>query len=100
MATATSKPPAPIANIRYRRRLGYDCRNRSGFCPEFRSAPDAPDGRYRFLGGEPDAVLFGDALDKAVVVGVFKAGLQGVVVDIGNARSVLTRGTPIASNSR
>ena len=34
---------------------------------------------------EPDAVLFGDALDKAVVIGVFKAGLQGIVVDISNA---------------
>ena len=34
--------------------------------------------------GEPDAVLGGNGLDIAVVVGVFKAGLQGVVVDIGH----------------
>ena len=34
--------------------------------------------------GEPDAVLGGNGLDIAVVVGVLKAGLQGVVVDIGN----------------
>ena len=35
--------------------------------------------------GEVDAVLFTHRLDIAVVVGVLKAGLQGVVVDIGHA---------------
>ena len=35
--------------------------------------------------GEVDAVLFRDGLDVAVVVGVFKAGLQRVVVDVGDA---------------
>ena len=34
--------------------------------------------------GKVNAVLFGHRLDKAVVVSVFKAGLQGVVVDIGH----------------
>ena len=34
--------------------------------------------------GEPDAVLVGDGLDVPVIVGVFKAGLEGVVVDIGH----------------
>ncbi len=37
--------------------------------------------------GKVNAVLFGDRLNKAVVVGVFKAGLQGVVVDIGDGLS-------------
>ena len=36
--------------------------------------------------GEPDAVLFGHGLEIAVVVRVFKAGLQRVVVDIGHAQ--------------
>jgi hypothetical protein len=34
--------------------------------------------------GEPDAVLGGDGLDVSVVVGVFKAGLEGVVINIGH----------------
>ena len=34
--------------------------------------------------GKVNAVFFGHRLNKAVVVGVFKAGLQGVVVDIGH----------------
>ena len=34
---------------------------------------------------EIDAVLAADRLNVAVVVGVFKAGLQGVVVDVGHA---------------
>ena len=34
--------------------------------------------------GEPDAVLGGNGLDVPVIVGVFKAGLEGVVVDIGH----------------
>ena len=42
--------------------------------------------------GEPDAVLFCDGLDIAVVVGVFKAGLQRVVVDVGNAALCLDPG--------
>ena len=36
--------------------------------------------------GEPDAVLFGHGLEIAVVVRVFKAGLQRVVVHIGHAQ--------------
>ena len=36
--------------------------------------------------GEPDAVLLGHGLEIAVVVRVFKAGLQRVVVDIGHAQ--------------
>ena len=35
--------------------------------------------------GEPDAVLLSHGTDKPVVVGVFKAGLQGVVVDVSDA---------------
>ena len=34
--------------------------------------------------GEPDAVLGGNGLDVPVIVGVLKAGLEGVVVDIGH----------------
>ena len=34
--------------------------------------------------GEADAVLFGDTADVAVVIRIFKAGLQGVVVDVGD----------------
>ena len=34
--------------------------------------------------GEPDAVLFGDRADEAVVVGILEAGLEGVMVDISN----------------
>ena len=34
--------------------------------------------------GKPDPVLFRHRLDVAVVVGVFKARLEGVVVDIGH----------------
>ena len=42
--------------------------------------------------GEPDAVLFCDGLDIAVVIGVFKAGLQRVVVDVGDAALCLDPG--------
>ena len=35
--------------------------------------------------GKPDPVFFRHALNVAVVIGVFKAALQGVMVDIGNA---------------
>ena len=46
-------------------------------------------------------MLFGDRLDdEAVVVGVFKAGLQRVVVDVGDRPLGLDAGNPIASNSR
>ena len=34
---------------------------------------------------EPDAVLLGHRTNKPVVVGIFKAGLQGVVVDVSDA---------------
>lgn len=51
--------------------------------------------------GEVNAVLFGDGADKTVVVGVFKAGLKGIVVDIGDAFLGFDPGlTPMASNSR
>ena len=36
--------------------------------------------------GETDAMLFGYGLDITVVVGIFKACLQGVVVDISNGK--------------
>ena len=36
--------------------------------------------------GEANASFFCDRLNKAVVVGVFKAGLQGVVVDIRHGK--------------
>ena len=36
--------------------------------------------------GEPDPMLFCHGLDITVVVGVLKAGLEGVVVDIGHGQ--------------
>ena len=44
--------------------------------------------------GEPDAVLLCDSLQIAVVVGVFKAGLQGVVIDIGHTALRFDTGNP------
>lgn len=53
-----------------------------------------------FPGRENKYRAFCNASDKAVVVGVFKAVLESVVIYISYAFSVLTLGTPIASNSR
>ena len=49
---------------------------------------------------EANAVFFRYRLDITVIVGVFKARLQGVVVDVATESSVLTRSVPIASNCR
>lgn len=50
--------------------------------------------------GKVQPVFLCHRLNKPVVVGIFKAGLQGVVIDIATDSSVLTRGIPIVSNSR
>ena len=85
MATATSSPPAPMPSMPMppagrRMAVGADERL-SGDAEALKMdlMADSVSGAR-----EVNAVLFGHRLDKAVVVGVFKAGLQGVVVDIGD----------------
>ena len=40
-------PPRRWQACRCRRRWGYGCQSRGGFCRACRSVPDAPDGKYR-----------------------------------------------------
>ena len=73
-----------------------------GLARAWRSAPGAPDGRCRCPDGKTRCRAFWSrCCDVFVVVGVFKAGLQHVVVDVGHRTLGFDlRPMPMASNCR
>ncbi len=96
MATATSRPPAPKASIPRPPPVGVGANE--GFAGlseplQMHLMTDAVAGA-----GEVDAVFGGYGLEIPMVVGIFKAALQRVVVYISDAEFCF--GIPMVSNSR
>ena len=77
--------PRRWRSCRCRRRSACANRTRAGFCPACRSVRDAPGGRCRCPARERTMPYFA-AIDceVAVVVGVLKPDLDGVVVDVAD----------------
>ena len=90
MAAATSSPPAPMASIPMPPPVGVWLSEPSRVLPgaaeplQMHLVADAVAGP-----GEEDAVFGGHILEKAVVVGIFKSGLQRVVVHIAHGELCL-----------
>ena len=85
MATATSSPPAPMASMPIPPPVGVWESEPRRVLPgpaealQVHLVADAVAGA-----GEDDAVLRGDGLQVAVVVGVLEPDLEGVVVDVAH----------------